>query len=539
MKNTGQFINKSVDEQNTVIQKKYPYLTLLSYTSFEDYCEVIDTEYNETFKCRYKNLHYGRVNCPSRKKENRKKTLLEKYDVDNVCKIPGNLEKVKATNLKKYGEDNFAKTTEFKKRHSDLWVAKSQEEKEAIVKKTQTTNIEKYGVVNPMQHKEVKDKANKTIKERYGVENVSYIPEVKKKLSDSYYQNNMKEKLIQGMISKHGVENPMLIPEVKEAVISKSIQTKKDKGLIKYVFNGNTLSELIQDNLVPFTYSHMRNLIVSDPSLDIFCLDKSYTDLERKVANFLTDNNIKFLHDRSTIPTFEKKRPDFLIEDHKVIIECHGLYWHSELMGWNSTKAKKRREIFNNAGYRVISLYQDNIEKSWSICQSILGNVLKLNKSKIYARKCEVKKIENKKEGIDFLEKNHLMGKGKGGILGLYHNNELVSVLQYYNKNNISEISRFCTLLNHSIVGGFSKLLNKLKTITEAKAISTFIDLDYGTGYHLTSMGFISKNIYPSFKWTDMNNRFNRYKFPGKTGYIHNLTRIWDSGQQLWVLELN
>jgi very-short-patch-repair endonuclease len=367
MKNTGQYASKSLEEQNIVIQKKYPYLTLLSYTSFEDYCEVKDTEYNETFTCRYKNLHYGRVNCPSRKKENRKNTLLEKYGVDNVCKISGNLEKVKATNVRKYGQDSYAKTTEFKKEQSDLWKSRSTEEKEVILKKTQATNIERHGCVNPMQNQAIKEKAIRTVKERYDVENVSYIPEVKKKLSESYYQNNMKEKLTEGLIANHGVTNPMLIPEVKEKVIFNSIQTKKDKGLIKYVFEGDTIPDLIQKNLVPFTYSHMRNLIIADPELDIFHLDKSYTDLERKVAGFLTDNNIDFLHDRSTIPTLKNKRPDFLIEDHKLIIECHGLYWHSELLGWTSTKVQKRREMFNEAGYRVISLYQDNIENSWHI----------------------------------------------------------------------------------------------------------------------------------------------------------------------------
>ena len=539
MKNTGQYVSKSLEEQNIVIQKKYPYLTLLSYTSFEDYCEVLDTDYNETFTCRYRNLHYGRVNCPSRKKENRKNTLLEKYGVDNVSKIQGNLEKVKATNLKKYGQDSFAKTTEFKKEQSDLWKSRSTEEKKEILKKAQTTNIERHGFANPMQNKDIKEKTNKTVKKKYDVDNVAQIPEVKKKLSDIYYQNNMKEKLLQGLISNHGVSNPMFIPEAKEKAISKGIQTKKEKGLIKYVFKGDTISELIQKDLVPFTYSHIRNLIVSNPELDVFCLDKSYTDLEKKIATFLTDNNINFLHDRSTIPTLKNKRPDFLIENHKLIIECHGLYWHSESLGWTATKAQKRREMFNEAGYRVISLYQDNIENAWDICESILSNVLKLNKARIYARKCEARKIEDKKEGIDFLEKNHLMGNGKGKMLGLYHNNELVSVLQHYNKNNIAEISRFCTKAKHSIVGGFSKLLNKLKTITEANSISTFIDLDYGTGSHLTSLGFVPKKAYPSFKWTDMNSRFNRYKFPGTTGYDHKLTKIWDSGQQLWVLDLN
>lgn len=538
MENSGQYQSKSLEDQNTVIQQKYPYLTLLSYTGFVGHCTVLDTEYNETFTCLYKNLYYGRVNCPSRKKENRKNTLIEKYGVDNISKISGHREKVKATNIKKYGVDSYAKTEESKERQKEFWKSRSKEEKKEILKKIQETNIERYGFVNPRQNKEIKEKVKQTVKEKYGVENVSYIPEIRKKLSESYYQNNMKEKLRQGLILNQGVSNPMQIQGIKEKVILKGIQTKKEKGLIKYTFDGDTIPELIQKNLVPFTYSHMRNLVISNPDLDLFSLDTSYTDLENKVASFLKDNNIKFQHNRA-IPDLNNKRPDFLIEAHKLIIECHGLYWHSELMGWTATKAKKRREMFNSAGYRVVSLYQDNIENQWDICKSILRNALKLNTTRIYARNCEVKEVENKKEGLDFLEKNHLMSKGKGKIIGLYYEDKLVSVLQHYTKNNISEVSRFCTKINYSIVGGFSKLLNKLKTITEAEAISTFIDLDYGTGSHLGGLGFTPRNIYSSFKWTNMTSRINRYKFPGNTGYDHNLTKIWDSGQQLWVLNLN
>jgi very-short-patch-repair endonuclease len=510
---------------------------LLEYAGFENFCRAIDSEYNEEIYCKYSNLFYGRANCSSRKKANRKKTFLERYGVETPGQILEGIEKKKTTCLKKYGFENPMQCNSIKEKSKHTWNNKSDSEKQNRTKKSRDTCLKKYGVKNPLQNKYIKEKQNKTVQNKYGVENVSQIPEVRKKLADLYEKYNLKEKLQTSFFNKYGVKSTMQIPELKEKIISKGVQTRKEKGYIKYVYNNKTLPELIELGEIPFTYSHIRNLIVDNPDLDIFNIKKAYTDLEQKIADFLTTNGIKFKHDLS-LPEVGNKRPDFILEDQKIIIECHGLYWHSELLGWSYNKAKKRREDFNSAGYRVISLYQDNIETKWEICKSILTNCLKLNSNKIYARKCLLKLIEDKEEISNFLEQNHLMGKGKGKAIGLYYNNKLISILQFFTRKNKTEISRFCNLLNHSVVGGFSKLLNWLKHNMTSEQITTFIDLDYGVGSYLSRFGFIPNKAYPSFKWTDMNKRFNRFQFPGNTGYEHKLTKIWDSGQQLWFLPL-
>ena len=41
------------------------------------------------------------------------------------------------------------------------------------------TCLKKYGVENPQQCEEIKEKTNKTIKEKYGVENISQLQEIK------------------------------------------------------------------------------------------------------------------------------------------------------------------------------------------------------------------------------------------------------------------------------------------------------------------------------------------------------------------------
>ena len=69
------------------------------------------------------------------------------------------------------------------------------------------TFIKKYGVENPQQLKEIKDKTNKTIKEKYDVENISQL-------------NSIKEKKFE-TLQKHfgeGVTNPMNCEEIVQKV---------------------------------------------------------------------------------------------------------------------------------------------------------------------------------------------------------------------------------------------------------------------------------------------------------------------------------
>jgi len=84
-------------------------------------------------------------------------------------------EKVRQTNLKKYGVDNPNKSKEFRK-------------------KTEQTNLEKYGTENPFQSEEIKDKIKRTNLEKYGTEN-------------PFQSEEIKDKIKQTNLEKYGVEH--------------------------------------------------------------------------------------------------------------------------------------------------------------------------------------------------------------------------------------------------------------------------------------------------------------------------------------------
>lgn len=99
------------------------------------------------------------------------------------------------------------------------------------------------------------------------------------------------------------------------------------------------------------------------------------------------------------------------------------------------------------------------------IWQSMILN--KLGKSKrIQARKCEIKEITNK-EAKEFCEQNHIQGYVNSKIrIGLFHEDNLVQLItlssprqnKYKGEHNY-ELIRMCSLINHTVIGGSSRLI--------------------------------------------------------------------------------
>lgn len=141
--------------------------------------------------------------------------------------------KSKKTNIEKYGVDNPLKNAEVKKKKDD-------------------TMIEKYGTISPIQNKEIHDKMKRTNIERYGHENTCSLPNVqdkRKKTNLERYghinplQNkDVKEKSKQTMVQKYGVEYPMQSPEIEEKIT----QTMIELYGVEYPMQNEELKRTIQ-----------------------------------------------------------------------------------------------------------------------------------------------------------------------------------------------------------------------------------------------------------------------------------------------------
>lgn len=220
-------------------------------------------------------------------------------------------------------------------------------------------------------------------------------------------------------------------------------------------------------------------------------------------------------------------RPDILVPEIKLIIECDGLYFHHE--GRHPKRYHfDKWEAFNKLGYKVLVFSEYEIKEKNAIIQSMISH--RRGKSvKVYGSKTEAFQMSNE-EVSAFFDRCHLRGKGQGIGIGLRDKKTglIVAAIRYRVSEGELHISRFACELGHAVVGGYSKLLSK---IPQNLPIVNFVDRRHGSGEHLLNLGFVKEKVHLGFEWTDNYHHYNRRKFLGNTGYEKGLKKYWDYGQ--------
>jgi hypothetical protein len=425
--------------------------------------------------------------------------LLDSYDVRN--------KKSRATCIEKYGVSNPSLVEEFKEKRSN-------------------TNLERYGVENASSSDTIKEKRQETILNKYGVENVFQIEEVKEKIASTNmekygvtnpsYSNEIKEKIKKILIERYG-ENYSFVTE--ESLRKRRETLVKNNKII--LVEGKSLYEIGKefDVFSGILYSRYRAGINTIKQL----IEKRKSSIEIIIEDLLISNNIDYIYNKSV----GNYRPDFLFNN--IVVEANGNYWHSDAINQNDLYHKEKREAYIENGYKPLFFCEDEILNKKNIVESIILNKLNMS-DRIFGRKTIVSEIDTDTSN-KFFSKNHLMGKGKGLTFGLIYNNELVSAIRIVKKNDGLDVSRFCNKLKTNIIGGFSKLINYTAKKLSPKFIETFIDLRYGSGDYLPSLGFKKETEYLSFHWIRGDERVHRMKFPGNTGYDYGYYKLWDCGQ--------
>ena len=129
-----------------------------------------------------------------------RESLYKKYGAYDVMHIPHILQKIKNTNLKKFGVE--FPLQQLKKENCEIYQKISQ------------TCINKFGVDSPLNNKEVREKIKQTNIQRYGVDNPLKNKEIR-------------EKIKQTNIQKYGVDNPLKNKEIwKKSQDNRQISSK-------------------------------------------------------------------------------------------------------------------------------------------------------------------------------------------------------------------------------------------------------------------------------------------------------------------------
>lgn len=374
------------------------------------------------------------------------------------------VEKVKQTSMEKYGVDNPSKAPE-------------------VIERIRQTNLERYGAANPNQNEEVKARARKTSLERYGVEHWSKDPEAVERRKETFR-------------SLYGVENPAELRAFgSEKWLSKFTPEQRilfdDLELFRKEVSENSLMSLARK------YKITEEGIKFMAELNgIECGGYKTSGLETKVVEFLKSTGIDVEQSVRTI-LGGGREIDILIPSAGVGIECNRNYYHS--YNPNDSVGLKDKNYHRNkmdAAIRLMQFFEDEINEKFDIVASMILNAVGKSE-RIHARKTEAKIIDSK-TARSFCEANHINGYAQSRLqIGLYHGDDLVSVMtfspsRYEKRQGAWEIVRFCSILNHTVVGGASKLIAAARKVVgpEMECLLTYADLMHGTGNGYKACGF-------------------------------------------------
>jgi hypothetical protein len=426
-----------------------------------------------------------------------------------------------------------------------------------IKEKIKLTNLERYGVENPAQSSEIKLKIKDIMNEKYGVDNIFQHEET----MNMIYANN---------IINYGTKIPVNCEELQQQVIRKSYDKAYHRNVDRlsdtheflfsveeyhglegmYKFKCKKCNTEFEDHMDG--NGHPRCLICN-PFIAGFSLDE--VELCDYVKLLVGDSNV-VENDRSILGGLEL---DIYVPSKMVAIEYNGLYWHSEHSGQKPKRYHKNKtELCESKGIRLIHIFEDEWQQKKNIVKSKIKHILQdnLKEVAIYARKCIIKPIDDCKE---LMMNNHIQGNCPAAIkLGAFYNDELVAAMTLGNRRVAMgkktsavgeyELLRFAT--TKRVVGIASKLMSYFIKTYNPNKITTYADRRWSVGKLYENIGFtlVSKtepNYYyfkvgETRRWHRFN--FRKDQLPKRLSKFDiNLTewenckadgydRIWDSG---------
>lgn len=441
-------------------------------------------------------------------------------------------ERLKTTVRSKYGVDWFSESDEWNKKVNKSNLETYGSEWYVNPDKTKETCLEKYGVSNFRNTEEYAEKYKKTCLERYGVPHAS-----KHSTFTIQHYKTMFDRFL-----NH--------PKFQNFKALFSFDEYKGVFVKKYKFECRRCNvqkeHSLEDGRGP--------VCVNCDKLNISTFQKDVYDY----VISLLGNTIDIQMDNRTI--LNPKELDIVIPSSHLAIECNGLVWHSEVIGRkNKLYHLQKTNVAACSGYRLIHIFDNEWESKNEVIKSILASALGKVENKINGRKCEVKEIDAE-TACAFIEKNHLQGADHSTIkLGLFHNDELVSVMTFVKSRFDSkiewEMSRYCNKLRTMIHGGASKLFSHFIKTYSPKTIVSYSDRRYFDGTLYLNLGFqFVYNSPPSYyyiidNYLTIQNRMSwqKHKLQGKLPVFdptisewenmknNGFDRIWDCGHSKWI----
>lgn len=452
---------------------------------------------------------------------------------------------------------------------------KTPAESEQVKNKTKKTNQERYGGNSAMSSKEIQEKSKQTLLKNWGVDNPSKLPEIISRRVSSFKSNidQYKESFKKTSLERYGVDHPWKSKDIhyKSSLgtfISKNLKLK-ESILEKLKTNSNY--KLISIDYDKYKREVIINCDVCDSKFNInredfhiryknkttICtvcnpVNTNQSGTEMQLYEFIKNNfDGEILTNIKTI--IKPSELDIYLPDLKLAFEFNGLYWHSESQKGKHYHYKKTNRC-KDINIELLHIWEDDWVYKNDIIKSIILNKIGKTSHKIYARKCEIREIYGVDIIKDFLDNNHILGKCSSSVkLGLYYNNELMSLMCFTKIYDSYELVRFCNKLDNVIIGGSSKLFKYFVNKYSVNIIS-YSDESMFIGKLYEKLGFEHVgNSAINYKWVISKKREHKSRYRKdrlvKSGFDQNKSendimiedfgayKIWDCGLKKWVFK--
>jgi hypothetical protein len=228
-------------------------------------------------------------------KEKIKLTNIRRYGIEHPQKLTTIKEKTRQTNLLKYNVESHNQLDEVKNKKKETLLKKygvdNPMKSEVIKEIVKNTNLKKYGVDNPNKSDEIKNKIRKTVKEKYDVEHY-------------FNSNEFSLKKNRTLIKEYGVDNPMKSDVIKESVKKIKLEKYGDENFNNRIKSKETtIKKYGVDNI-----SKSPEIILKIKKTNILNFIKKYSNLLN-----VNQNDIDIIGDYVTINNYCKKHDNFNI----------------------------------------------------------------------------------------------------------------------------------------------------------------------------------------------------------------------------------
>lgn len=396
---------------------------------------------------------------------------------------------------------------------------------------------ERFGADHPMKNKQVSGKRSNTMKIKYG--------------GTGFASTDINAKIENTMIERYGVPRNMHSDVLVDKYVKNTLILEFSKRKAQY---SNFEIHRDPDDYEGQSQFHLmtcrrcgtqieRNFMHGGPKCPKCDIGVGTSIPERELGDI-----IKSMLPPETVIIIGAKifdnpflSVDFFIPSLKIAFEFNGLYWHSSKFKDKWFHHDKSEQL-RKKGITLFHVFEDDFRNRQDIIISMIRQKMKVQYTKIYARKCSIVNL-TAKEAREFCERTHLQGFIPGKFyVGLKFNNRIVSVMivskSRFNSKFQWELGRWCCELNTSVIGGFSKCLKHVKKLNNNAPILTYCDASHSDGTTYEKFGTLLYYTEPNYFYFKPNtDRESRMKF--QKHKLKNLPNYSDDKTEKQIMEEN